>query len=102
MFDDHEIISDAILKNSFIREEKAKGMKVANWLLDKGLDRLVVRRDLTGKGPGFVLGNAGVEIFLTGETDAAQALAMVQSEPGKPGLEDFGSKEVGMQKSSAL
>lgn len=34
------------------------GIKVANWLLEQGLDMMIVRKELGGKGPGYVLGNA--------------------------------------------
>lgn len=77
---DGVIIADSILTNSYTQEEKAKGIKVANWLLEKGLDVLIVRKDLAGKGAGFALGNADVEILITRETDAEKALASVRAE----------------------
>ncbi len=68
-------ISDTILINPFAQEEKAKGIKVANWLLEKDMDILIVRQDLTGKGPAFVLGDAEAAIILTNESDAEKALS---------------------------
>ncbi len=41
---------------------------------------LIVRKDLTGKGAGFALGNADVEILITREIDADKALASVRAE----------------------
>ena len=74
----NEIVEERLLKNPFLGEEKAKGIKVANWLLENGLDILITRHDQAGKGPGFVLGNAGSEIVLTKEHNAEDALAQVQ------------------------
>lgn len=76
------IIEERVLKNPYLEEEKAKGIKVANWLLEKGLDVLIVHQDQAGRGPGFVLGNAGAEILLTEETNAEKALAKVAGELG--------------------
>ncbi len=75
-----EILEEKTLKNPYLREEKAKGIKVARWLLDNDLDILIAHNDQSGKGPGFVLGNAGAEILLTKETQAEKALDMLLNE----------------------
>ena len=36
-----KIIEDTILKNPYLSEEKAKGIKVAQWLLKKGMNILI-------------------------------------------------------------
>lgn len=87
------IIDERLLKNPYLHEQKAKGIKVANWLLDNGLDVLIANHDHSGKGPGFVLGNAGVEILLTKETNAKKALAMVESDLGQQAIMDIDSVE---------
>jgi predicted Fe-Mo cluster-binding NifX family protein len=74
------VISEHILENPFLGEEKGKGIKAAKWLLEKGLDVLISRHDQTGKGPGFVLGNSGAEILLTEETAADKVLATLRGE----------------------
>ncbi|MFH2123891.1 MAG: cation diffusion facilitator family transporter [Pseudomonadota bacterium] len=78
-----KIIEDTLLPNPYLQEEKAKGIKVAGWLLEHGLDLLISSHDHSGKGPGFVLGNGGVEILLTRETNAEKALAEVESRLGE-------------------
>lgn len=83
-----EITNEHVQKNPFLHEGKAKGIKVANWLLENGLDVLIVNHDQTGKGPSYVLGNGGAEILLTKEANAAKALALVLSNMGEPVLED--------------
>ncbi len=75
--EDGQLIEEHILENPYLQETKAKGIKVAQWLLEKGIDVLISTHDQSGKGPGFVLGNGGVEILLTKETSAEKALAEV-------------------------
>ncbi len=74
------IIEDNLVENPYLNEKKAKGIKVANWLLEKGMDILLSSHDQSGKGPGFVLGNSGAEILLTKETNAERALALFLSD----------------------
>lgn len=71
-----------LLENPYLDETKAKGIKVANWLLDHKLDVLIVHHDQAGRGPGFVLGNAGAEILLTKETNVEKALVKVEEDLG--------------------
>nr|WP_321464607.1 cation diffusion facilitator family transporter [uncultured Desulfobulbus sp.] len=68
------VINDRLLENPFLQEEKAKGIKVAQWLLENGLTVLLSLQDQSGKGPGFVLGNGGAEILLTKKTNADEAM----------------------------
>ncbi len=83
---DLAVTVDSTLSNPYINKEKAKGIKVANWLLESGLDIMIVRQDLAGKGPGFVLGNSDCEILIVSESDADAALAGVKKELGRPNL----------------
>lgn len=75
-----DVVEEQVLANPYLQEEKAKGIKVAGWLLENGIDILLTNQDQAGKGPAFVLGNAGAEILLTRETDYEKALATVQRE----------------------
>ena len=90
---DGKVAEERMLSNPYLHEKKAKGIKVANWLLEKGLDILIVRRDQTGKGPGLVLGNAGSDILVTVERNADKALAAVQNKLGKSIPEEFEAEE---------
>ncbi|KPK26222.1 MAG: hypothetical protein AMJ61_09625 [Desulfobacterales bacterium SG8_35_2] len=83
------IISEVVLKNPFLHEEKGKGIKVAEWLLENGLDVLIAQRDQAGKGPSFVLGNSGAEILLTEETEVDKILSLVKTESYTQGFEDM-------------
>lgn len=81
---DGTITADSVLTNPLVHEAKAKGIKVANWLLEQGLDMMIVLKELGGKGPGYVLGNAEVEILVVTETDADTALATIKAELERP------------------
>jgi len=75
--DNFSIAKDTCLKNPFTAEPKAKGMKVANWLLQQDLDIMIVCRELEGKGPGYVLGSAAVEILVLRGITADDALSKI-------------------------
>jgi cation diffusion facilitator family transporter len=77
------VISERILENPYLEEEKSKGIKVAEWLLENGLDVLISHQDQAGKGPQFVLGNSGAEILITKEREADNVLSMVQAKAKK-------------------
>jgi predicted Fe-Mo cluster-binding NifX family protein len=51
--------------NPFRAEERAKGIRVAEWLVAEKVDRVFVPKNLEGKGPAYVLHEAGVEIERT-------------------------------------
>jgi len=48
--------------NPYCQEEKAKGIKMAEWLVSRKIDRIFLRESLQGKGPEYVFASAGVEI----------------------------------------
>nr|WP_320009872.1 cation diffusion facilitator family transporter [uncultured Desulfobulbus sp.] len=68
------ITEDRRVENPYLGEKKAKGIKVAQWLLENGVTTLLSLQDQSGKGPGFVFGNSGAEILLTQKTDADSAI----------------------------
>jgi cation diffusion facilitator family transporter len=59
--------------------ERAKGIQVAEWLVDQKVDVVLMKESLRGKGPVYVFGDAGVEMQ---ETEAA-TLAEALEEEGK-------------------
>ena len=78
------MLEEHLLANPFLHEEKGKGIKVARWLLQNRLDILVARQSQEGKGPGYVFGNAGVEVLLTTESEPDRALAGARQELNIP------------------
>ena len=53
---------------------KAKGIRVAEWLVSQKVDQVVLKENLQGKGPEYVFANAGVEMRLTGADTVSLAL----------------------------
>jgi predicted Fe-Mo cluster-binding NifX family protein len=72
---DEAIEEQRVLANPFREEEKAKGIRVAEWLVALKADAVVVRESLRGKGPVYVFGDAGVELQETEATTLSQAMA---------------------------
>lgn len=62
---DGVLLSEAYGINPFAAEEKGKGIKVSEWLLEKGVDTVYTPKGFEGKGPGYVFSDGGVAVMLT-------------------------------------
>ena len=62
---DNSIKVEQILENPYRQIEKGKGIKVAEWLVEKKIDEVRVHGDIKHKGPDYVFSNAGVDIVKT-------------------------------------
>ncbi len=71
---DRQITEQRMVPNPHTKVAKAKGIRVAEWLIAEKVDVVLVREDLQGKGPAYALGNAGVEIYRTEADTLAEAL----------------------------
>ena len=72
---DHETERQEILANPHLKEEKAKGIKVAEWLVGLKTDHILLREDVHGRGPAYVFADAGVIIHQTEAPTLAEAVA---------------------------
>jgi cation diffusion facilitator family transporter len=63
-----------VLANPHADIEKAKGIRVAEWLVTLKADVVVLREDVQGKGPAYVFADAGMETRLTGSETLTGAL----------------------------
>jgi cation diffusion facilitator family transporter len=72
---DGQIESQQILANPHQAVEKAKGIRVAEWLVSLKTDVALLREDVRGKGPAYVFADAGVEVRLTESATLAEAIA---------------------------
>jgi len=61
----HIVQEEKILRNPYLEEEKGKGIKVSEWLLQNGVDTVYTRKAFDGKGPSYVFSNADVEVIIT-------------------------------------
>jgi len=83
---DGAIEEQQIVANPHRTVEKAKGIKVAEWLVAQKVDVVLMKEDLRGKGPAYVFGNAGVEVWKTTATTLEEALEICGSELSSPRL----------------
>jgi cation diffusion facilitator family transporter len=65
---DGVFLSESYQRNPFADEEKGKGIKVSEWLLENGVDTVYSPKGFKGRGPGYVFSDAGVEVIVTGES----------------------------------
>jgi cation diffusion facilitator family transporter len=54
-----------VMENPHRAVDVAKGIRVAEWLVGQNVDHVVMKEDLSRKGPGYVLANAGIRSSLT-------------------------------------
>ncbi|MGD9046550.1 MAG: cation diffusion facilitator family transporter [Anaerolineae bacterium] len=71
-----------IVANPHKDVEKAKGIRVGEWLVSLKADVVLLQEDVQGKGPAYVFADAGVETRLTGASTLVQALQEQMAEEG--------------------
>jgi cation diffusion facilitator family transporter len=72
---DGQVERQEVLPNPHTNVEKAKGIRVGEWLVGLKADIVLLREDVHGKGPAYVFADAGVETRLTEATALAEVLA---------------------------
>lgn len=75
-------LDEQVLDNPHLAVERGKGMRVAEWLVSLGVDVVVAREPLDGRGPGHVLGEAGIEVRVTDAASLAGALDALRPDGG--------------------
>jgi cation diffusion facilitator family transporter len=71
---DAQIEHQEMLTNPHQAVEKAKGIRVAEWLVGLKTDVVLLREDVQGKGPAYVFADAGVETRLTQTATLTKAI----------------------------
>jgi predicted Fe-Mo cluster-binding NifX family protein len=71
---DGAVEEQQVLANPHQEEEKAKGIRVAEWLVARKVDVVWLKEELRGRGPVYVFGDAGVEMRATQALTVARAL----------------------------
>ena len=62
---DNRILEEKIISNPYAQEKKGRGIKVSEWLIKNGVDVVITRQRLEGRGPFYVLSDADIEIIPT-------------------------------------
>lgn len=76
---DNTIEEKTIVENPFQSVETAKGIRVAEWLVGKGVEHVGMKEDVSRKGPGYVLSSGGIRIQIITATQITRAIADMQS-----------------------
>jgi cation diffusion facilitator family transporter len=63
--EDGSLLEQRIVPNPYAGDPRGRGLKVAQWLLAQKVDVLQTADDIREKGPGYALGDAGVEVVIT-------------------------------------
>jgi predicted Fe-Mo cluster-binding NifX family protein len=71
------LLSQTILSNDYLEQEKGKGILVAEMLVRKGADAVATRKAFHGKGPDYVFSDAGVSIDQMDVRHARDAVQLV-------------------------
>jgi len=77
---DGQIEEEEILANPYQHVEKAKGIRVAEWLVGLKVDMVLLQEDVSGKGPAYVFADTRVEERRTEAATLAQALSVEMKE----------------------
>lgn len=75
---DGVIEEQQIAANPHREMERAKGIQVAEWLVGRKVDAVLIRESLRGKGPVYVFGDAGVEMRETEAATLEEALTILK------------------------
>jgi cation diffusion facilitator family transporter len=63
--EDQTVQEEKVLRNPYLTEEKAKGIKVSEWLIKNGVDTVYTKKTFQGKGPSYVFSDAEVDVIVT-------------------------------------
>jgi cation diffusion facilitator family transporter len=72
---EHTLEETRVIANPHVDAPRAKGIRVAEWLIASKVDVVVSREDLGGKGPTYVLRDGGVELRMTAGRTLPDVLA---------------------------
>ena len=77
---DGKLEKQEVVSNPHTQVPKAKGIRVAEWLVGQKVDTVLLKESLKGKGPEYVFGDAGVETLLVEGNTVAEVLRAVQGD----------------------
>ncbi|MEJ2695941.1 MAG: NifB/NifX family molybdenum-iron cluster-binding protein [Candidatus Sulfobium sp.] len=71
-----KLLSQDIIENPFSDLEKGKGIKLAELIVEQGVDIVFTKELFGGKGPEYVLSDAGVEVRSTNATTLGEVMEL--------------------------
>ncbi|MBD3184250.1 cation diffusion facilitator family transporter [Candidatus Poribacteria bacterium] len=71
---DKSFMESEIIPNPFISVEKGKGIKAAEFLINRDVDVILIKEEFDGKGPVYAFSNAEVEVNITDSENMETAL----------------------------
>ena len=71
---DNQVEKQEMIKNPYLDVKTAKGIRVAEWLVRQKVDQVAMKEDLSRKGPGYVLANAGVTVARISAKQLSEAI----------------------------
>jgi cation diffusion facilitator family transporter len=77
---DNKIEKQEILENPYTDMKKGKGIRVAEWLVERKVDEVAITEEIKHKGPGYVFSDAGVKIHVVSAKDAGEAFASIAAQ----------------------
>ena len=77
----NSVVEQRIQPNPHVSLNKGKGLQVAQWLAAQKPDAVLVKADLTGRGPDYVLRDAGIEVRRTGKGKLTEVLGELHLRP---------------------
>jgi cation diffusion facilitator family transporter len=81
---DGVIDEQGLLENPHRELEKGKGIRVAEWLVDRKIDEVRLREDIKHKGPGYVFADAGLTIVPTDARRLEPVLEQISEQYAAP------------------
>jgi cation diffusion facilitator family transporter len=78
--EDGAVTERRMLANPYLEEDRAKGIRVSEWLVAQKVDAVFLGESLRGKGPVYVFGDAGVEMRETKARSLEEAVEEARKE----------------------
>jgi len=73
--DDKTLVNQYIVANPFLSVDRGKGIEVAEFLIGRNVDVILLKEKFDGKGPEYALSNSDVDVVITEADTMYEALS---------------------------
>jgi cation diffusion facilitator family transporter len=87
-----KLLSQEIIENPFSSLDKGKGIKLAEMIAHEGVDIVYTKELFEGKGPEYVLSDAGIEVRPTNLKTVRELMELQEEQRGRDYEEDNSSR----------